>query len=80
MISEVTGTIDRCFVIPMKSVEVVISSYMIRKVWGGMNKVLLPKYCIDVCSVVNSEPELSIPPDLMVQLTETSVMSEASGK
>ena len=71
VISELTATIDRCFVMPMKSVEVVISSYVIRRVWGGMNKVLLPKYCRDVCSVVNSEAELSIPPDLMVQLTET---------
>lgn len=60
VIKDLTDTIDRCFVIPMKSVHVLIPSFVIRKVWSAMNKLLLPEYCRQVCSVVNSEDELSI--------------------
>lgn len=38
--------------------EVIISSWVLKKVWGGMHKVLLPKYCRDVCTVVNRPADI----------------------
>ena len=36
-----------------------------------MHKVLLPKYCRDVCTVVNRPEDLSIPADILTRVSRS---------